>query len=520
MEENEAIENDPILQKLRETKCQRLFRFIKDISSCLLNPDWLISQAFCIFLYGSFGAITPYLPLYFKQYNLAPYQVGIILGLSPIIQCLVSPVWTALATKWHAQKLVFLAGVMSLLVKLLLFLAVQPHRQYCTESYVNSTTNVTYERSMPFTDVIKGKSEEWKANILPTSVSAKKLLKTTASAPIKRDMYASDEQHDYPDLSVLPHQSRHIMALPALTPIFKGLESFKVVIKNSSQWDSRLNVTVTSTITGDKDEMFNIFLIFVLFVVVCDFLQAPTFGLGDGSVFKRLEENFRSSPTAIHFTGSLGWAGTAMVVGAIIFGSHTIHCGSPYVAYSLAFYFSIGFVSMAFIQALWFEYIYDNTTDGGWEIWKKSCKIFGTIKNSVFLICVLYVSLCVGFLGSFLNWYIDDLGGSVLVMATVSATRVLVTFVFYQIAKVLVPILGKANISLVALMCYTTCFFCYWLAKNTWEIVAIVAIEGASFGIVWRSCDYFVSRLRASPEVANVTKGINLSMIITYYSLI
>jgi len=511
MEEKEAFENDPILQELRETRCQRLLRSIKNISSCFLNPDFLISQAFCIFFYGSFGAITPYLPLYLKQYNLATYQVGIILGLSPIIQCLVSPVWSALAGKWHAQKLVFLAGVMSVLVKLLLFLAVQPQRQHCTESYINSTSNLTYERSTPYSDLIKGKVGEWKANIPTKAPSTNKPIElTTPSVLIKRNMNPNEEQSlnvdDYPDLSSLPHQSRHLMELQPLV-IFEGLEPFRVVIKNSSNWDSHVNATVTSTITGDKDEVFNIFLIFVLFVVVCDFLQASTFGLGDGSVLKRLEENFRSSPTTVHFVGALGWAGTAMVVGAIIFGSYTIHCGSPYVVYATAFYFSIGFVSMAFIQALWFEYVYDKTSDTGCETWKKSCKIFGTIKNSVFIVCLLYVSLCAGFLGSCLNWYIDDLGGSALVMATASATRVIVTFIFYQIAKVLVPILGRANVSVVALMCYTTCFFCYWLAKNTWEIVAIVAIEGASFGLAWRSCDYFVSRLRASPNVVTVTKG-------------
>lgn len=468
MEENEAIENDPIIQKLRETKCKKAVKFLKNMSSCLWKPDLLISHAFCIFLYGSFGAITPYLPLYFKQYNLVPYQVGVILGLSPIIQCLVSPVWTALAGKWHAQKLVFLAGVLSLLVKLLLFLAVQPHKQYCLESYINSTSNVSYERSMPYSDVLKGVEKKWKAN--KPAVSNKKALKTTAAT--KRDVHYDDPEdlaiEELPNYNSISHQSRHIMAIAM---IIRSGSSSDVVIKKSSNWDSHLNATINSTITGDKDEVFDIFLIFVLFVVVCDFLQAPTFGLGDGSVFNRLQDNFISSPTKMHLTGSLGWVCSALIIGAIIYGSKALHCGSTYLSYYVAFYFSIAFVCMAFTHGLWFEYIYDNNSqDSGCETWKKSCKIFGTIKNFVFLICLLYVSLSSGFLVSFLNWYIDDLGGSSLVMATVSSTRVIVIFIFYQFAKTLVPILGKSNVSLVAIMCYTSCFFCFWLARNTWDI--------------------------------------------------
>lgn len=500
MEEDEALENDQILQNLRQTKRKKVLKWFQNLSLCLLKPDLLISQAFCIFLYGSFGAITPYLPLYLKRYNLAAYQVGIILGLSPIVQCIVSPVWMAIAGKWNAQKLVFLAGVLSMLVKLLLFLAVQPHKQNCLQSYVNSTTNLTYTRSMVYTDSMKEVHVKWTVVKL---ISKKKSLKTTASPA--RDV----SNDDVMDEEKLPKSftTRHLMSA-ASPAMLRSVSPSTVVIKKVSRWDSNLNATVHYTITGDEDEVYDIFLIFLLFTLVCDFLQAPTFGLGDGSVFNRLEDSFRSSPTKMHLTGSLGWAGTALIVGAIVYGSKALHCGVYNFTYYAAFYFSIGFVCMAFTNALWFEYVQDNyKDDSGCDTWKKSFKTFCKPKHLVFLLGLVYISLCTGFLVPFLNWYIDDLGGSSLVVTTVCSTRVLIIFMFYQVGKSMVPILGKVNVTLFALMCYIVCFFCYWLIQNTWAVVAIVVIEGVSFAFVWRCCDHFVSHLNVSENVASLTKG-------------
>jgi hypothetical protein len=279
------------------------------------------------------------------------------------------------------------------------------------------------------------------------------------------------------------------------------------VSKEFSRFDKSLNETVQYVITVDKYELYDIFLIFLMFVMVCDFLQAPTFALGDGSVLSRVQEHYQSNPTKMRLAGSIGWITAVLVVGAIVSKSVFVLCGGPRTSYFVAFYFSIGFVCMAFINALWFEYIYDQKADNEVETWKHSIRTLFDLKGIAFFIGLIYISLCSGFLAPFLNWYIDDLGGSTLVIATTCATRECMVLVFYMVGNSLVPVLGRMNVIISSLMAYAVCFFCYWFVQNLWVVVGIVAVEGAAFGLLWRSCEKYIDHLRVSPGVSSITKS-------------
>ncbi|XP_031566779.1 major facilitator superfamily domain-containing protein 6-like [Actinia tenebrosa] len=548
-EEEEAIENDPILKKLSQSKAKQVSLCLRNISSCLLDPDLLASQAFCLFLYASCGAIAPYLPLYFKQFGLKPYHVGVILGLAPIVQCLVSPIWTVVANKWHVQKLVFLTGVLSFVVKLLLILAVQPRKQYCLQSYVNSTTNLSYIRSVSLSDALKDEQKNnWKeVPIKPTAAVKPTATPTTPAvlnhivaknngprngSPLSGWIKGRDNEmlfrsidtqgskglppeRDESDIAKKP-QASHPSSQPlAAVPIEKydlmliqeKQVASRKVSKETRKFDPSLNATVHYVITVDKDELHYFFLIFLMFVVICDFLQAPTFTLGDGSVLSRVSEHYQLNPSNMRITGSIGWITAVLVVGAIVSKSVFALCGSPRLYYVVVFYFSIGFVCMAFVNALWFEYIYDQKADNGSDTCKKALKTLFDLEGTTFFIGLMYVSLCSGFLAPFLNWYIDDLGGSTLVIATACATREAMVLMSYILGNSFVSIIGRINVIIFSLISYTICFFCYWIIKNLWVVVGVVAIEGAAFGLMWRSCEKHIKCLNVSPEVLTIAKG-------------
>lgn len=544
-EEEEAIKNDPIMKKLSQSKTRQASVFLRNISSCLLDPDLLASEAFCLSLYASCGAIAPYLPLYFKQFGLEPYQVGIILGLAPIIQCLVSPIWSVVANRWHVQKLVFLTGVLSFVVKLLLILAVKPRKQHCLKSYVNSTTNMTYISSVSLPDALKNEKKDKWMEISIKSTTVKPTTKPTTPARLNHSMAKGNSSRNESPLSdwnerenndifmsidaqgpqqlpperdsselakklLASRSSKHPLAAPVQNydlKVFRAEQGSRIVTKETLLFDPSLNATVHYIITVDKYELYNFFLIFVMFVVICDFLQAPTFTLGDGSVLSRVSEEHLLNHSKMRITGSIGWIVAVLVVGAIVSNSIFVLCGSPRLYYVVAFYFSIGFVCMAFVNALWFEYIYDRKTDNGSETWKNALKTLFDLKGTTFFLGLIYVSLCSGFLGPFLNWYIDDLGGSTLVIATACATREAMFLASYILCGTFVSIIGRINAIIFSLISYAICFFCYWLIKNVWVVVAVVAVEGATFGLTWRSCEKHTEHLELRHEALSISKG-------------
>ena len=58
-----------------------------------VNRDLLVYKAFCFFFLSGFGSIFPYLPVYFRQIGLPASQVGLLLGLRPIVQFASAPFW-------------------------------------------------------------------------------------------------------------------------------------------------------------------------------------------------------------------------------------------------------------------------------------------------------------------------------------------------------------------------------------------------------------------------------------------
>ena len=76
---------------------------------------WL-SKAFYTSFYVAIGALFPYLPVYFKQLRLSSHQNGILIGIRPLIQFCVTPLWGACADRFCKSKVIFLMSVLGWLV--------------------------------------------------------------------------------------------------------------------------------------------------------------------------------------------------------------------------------------------------------------------------------------------------------------------------------------------------------------------------------------------------------------------
>ena len=109
-----------------------------------INRDLLVYKAFYFFFLSGFGSIFPYLPVYFRQIGLPASQVGLLLGLRPIVQFASAPFWAIMADKYRKRKSVLVMSVMSWLIMTLALAFVEPTNEICEIRQGNDTHNRVY----------------------------------------------------------------------------------------------------------------------------------------------------------------------------------------------------------------------------------------------------------------------------------------------------------------------------------------------------------------------------------------
>lgn len=426
MESSEPKEK-PITQS---SKIQRLL-FLKFFD----NSDLVIYKLFCLLLYGSYGSLYPYLPLYFKQLGLGANQAGLIVGIRPVVQCLGAPFWGTLADRYKAGRIILMGGIMAWIVKAFLILAVRPSNQQCIQVYVNKSGNesetLIYVENLwklskgeekwvtvPLVEkpvivqknklVSVGRGHKFKhVNFKPTNVPTTKqanVVTTPEMAHQNTTFLTKDEEllhnivnrglvlyegshetrtDDDQDqrqrklrslseektakvantsapLSVDSHMVKHENQVTKPKHFLVGFG--KVITSSVKKFDRALNSTVYNVIQLDISEIYHLFVIFTLFIVIGEFLESPTYTLSDSSLLKALGEGIEYGH--VRMFGSLGAGVSVIVVGAIGYTSRFELCGTIQQNYMAAFYIYIALTSGAFFTVLGFTFEYSDDYTG------------------------------------------------------------------------------------------------------------------------------------------------------------
>ena len=119
------------------------------VGRCFPSVDkrlWL-SKAFYASFYVAIGALFPYLPVYFKQLKLSSHQNGILIGIRPLIQFCVTPLWGACADKFCRSKAIFLVSVLGWLVSnfSLYFVPVDNDPRLCDVYSYSSEDDISFK---------------------------------------------------------------------------------------------------------------------------------------------------------------------------------------------------------------------------------------------------------------------------------------------------------------------------------------------------------------------------------------
>lgn len=557
MENEEEMRKAVSLQELEKARDRKRKRDKIQQSSyfkCFYEADYLVFKGFCFFLYGAYGGFIPYLPLYFKQLFLGASYAGIIVGIRPLIQCIGAPFWGVIADRYHAGRIIFLGSVIAWIVKAFVILAVRPHDQHCIEMYSNKTANVSYVYAY---DLWTETKQEEKWVVLPLDnpiIIEKNKIAVVEEHEIKR---APDEslpkevlensgpldqkgktkkgrrtyKHQaYPEKEVLDEKmsskmsrrseqlARRVMNKTKADDDVLYESEVKIDLNENKQnealsskithvvevYKEELNVSVTFMTNIDTKEVDFMFVLFMIIIIVGEFLESPTYALSDASLLKRLGDD-REYYGRIRMWGSLGWAVASAMVGLLINYSTFKLCQVVQNNYIIAFYVFVGFVAAAFANSLWFRFSYDD--EKKFEDIGKVAPMLLSLRHTSFLLATLYTGFCYGILVHFVNWYIDDIGGSSAIMGAAGAAREISALIMFAMSATTLQALGNVNSMVLCLLVYIICFICYSILDDPWVAVALEVLDGGTYGLVWSTCVNYMCAVGSSLGVIETTQG-------------
>lgn len=557
MENEEEMRKAVSLQELEKARDRKRKRDKIQQSSyfkCFYEADYLVFKGFCFFLYGAYGGFIPYLPLYFKQLFLGASYAGIIVGIRPLIQCIGAPFWGVIADRYHAGRIIFLGSVIAWIVKAFVILAVRPHDQHCIEMYSNKTANVSYVYAYDLWTETK-QEEKWVVLPLdnPIIIEKNKIavveeheIKHAPDESLPKEVLENSGPLDqkgktkkgrrtykhqaYPEKEVLDEKmpskmsrrseqlARRVMNKTKADDDVLYESEVKIDLNENKQnealsskithvvevYKEELNASVTFMTNIDTKEVDFMFVLFMIIIIVGEFLESPTYALSDASLLKRLGDD-REYYGRIRMWGSLGWAVASAMVGLLINYSTFKLCQVVQNNYIIAFYVFVGFVAAAFANSLWFRFSYDD--EKKFEDIGKVAPMLLSLRHTSFLLATLYTGFCYGILVHFVNWYIDDIGGSSAIMGAAGAAREISALIMFAMSATTLQALGNVNSMVLCLLVYIICFICYSILDDPWVAVALEVLDGGTYGLVWSTCVNYMSAVGSSLGVIETTQG-------------
>ena len=419
-----------------------------------VDKTLLLYKGFYFLFFAGFGASFPYMALYFKQIGLNASSVGMLAGIRPIIQFISGPFWAVLADKYKARKAVLLFSIFSWLVMTLALLIPRPHNTYC-RNLLESTN--------------KNQSD---ASIF------------TRRNSIQLNIYPGNDNGNIED------QSTPKKAKEKMHSFVHGNSPFRTLILQSSQQEAAYDVSSSKKyqMVFDQNEIHRVYLYLMVLVVGGEFLEAPTFIMADTGLLQKLGEKRRHYGKTRLF-GSLGFAFASLIVGGLLDTTEYRYCGRVMNDYKILFYSFAIIMAIAFVFAAWmFEFNYDESSDSGDKNKSNIREILTLLlkfQYAYFLTISFFLGFSNGLFFNFLNWYLEDLGGSKSLMGLATFCRAAALIIAYIFNAFLCRLCGHVNLMLASVAAYFILFGSFSIIQNPWWALPLEFLEGLTYGTTW-----------------------------------
>ena len=238
----------------------------------------------------------------------------------------------------------------------------------------------------------------------------------------------------------------------------------------------------------DKNKIRIVYIYLLILVVGGEFLEAPTFIMADTGLLQKLGEKRRHYGKTRLF-GSLGFAFASLIVGGLLDTTEYRYCGRIMNNYNMLFYTFAVIMALAFVFAAWmFEFTYDETSncnDKNNSTIREILTLLLKFQYAYFLIISFFLGFSNGLFFNFLNWYLEDLGGSKTLMGIATIFRAAALIIAYIFNAFLSELCGDVNLMLVSVAAYFILFGSFSIIQNPWWALPLEFLEGLTYGTTW-----------------------------------
>lgn len=473
---------------------------------------WL-SKAFYASFYVAIGALFPYLPVYFKQLKLSSHQNGILIGIRPLIQFCVTPLWGACADRFCKSKAIFLLSVLGWLVSnfSLSLVPVNNDPKLCGVYNYKSVDEISFEKSHA-------------SAIKPVgNISYKNII--THRRTTKQELFSR----------VSPYLDTTVPFIPITFGDFQDVCSVTSQVnddwKDQAHWKNKPEVdevkSQPSDETPSQDSMSGKamsdkhvscdskeFLFLLLVTIIGTIIAAPAQSFADTVTLQSLDSETHKYGR-VRLWGSLGWGIGGFSVGAAVSTNYRKnHCGEIVIDYGPCFYVYAAGMSVAFLCATQFQFDQTSTEDSQEAPVADNSKVetilegLKVFRNPQFCFVIFIAFFCgsaTGFIETFLFWYLHELGGGQLLFSVVNGLNCTAEVCVFFVTDKLLHFLGHVNVIYLSLFCYSVRFIYFYFVESPWVVLPAELLQGITTAAFWSCC---VSYVGLHPGAPNTVQGI------------
>ncbi|CAF0952290.1 unnamed protein product [Adineta ricciae] len=540
-----------------------------------VNRTLLFAKLFYFWYFAAFGSLFPLMSIYFKQMGMGPSYCGILMGFrnfeekktEPFVEFVSAPFWSVVSTRFRQAKQILIMAILSWIIFTVAIGLIKPPPHSCWRemnsthqviervgSYSTSTIKPTVKlivkrqliKSPSSSALDKTKESIDRPNRILNSTMTTKITLTSRRRKTRKTTTTTTTRTTLP--SHFNQEDDDIDSNEEDNPInenhqinFKQPSNINYLVpinKPHKSMGNPLSITHTnislvkplaSPILYDKKDVRNVFMVFLLLIIVGEFFSAPAITLADACTLSYLGQDTELYGRQRMF-GSLGWGLAIFIVATILDQSKslTFHaCGTSGPLeknYTICFAAFTVCMTFALISASRFEFSYDkneqlplHTSNAESKRSTKSnvnneeqyqtsntiklmqiIQIFMTLKNGTFLFIAWWMGCGVGLVFTFLFWHLQDLGGSPTLFGVASVINHTSELCAYFFLHELIHRFGHIKILYLGLLGNFVRFVYISIISNPWWVLPFEFIQGLTHAAVWATACSYLSQ--AAPE--------------------
>jgi MFS family permease len=475
-----------------------------------INRTYLPFKAFFYFFYGAIGSLFPFLALYFRHLWLSPTQAGLLVGLRPIIQSITTPFWALFADRFNAKKIVLFIGLCGWLFAHACLLLV-PAGKKPLSCAVNST-HVT-KRSLDFIDpLIHRTSQELNTypeqildynpvDITPIRDGAQKrrehdLRDSPNHNYVQKNMDEKEEnsRQEFPKNSSVPTSPLHTASEIRSENIIKPNSADNFNLKSKDNDNGKGSWLFISSAQEPLDT-WHTFTYLFLIILIGNLFAAPAQTMANTATLQALGDDTHRYGTQRCF-GSIGWGVSAFVVGMLVSMNHdsSLACkGLDDINYTPCFYAFGVLMLCAVIVAITFKFRSAKEVNPR-ETRATVAQIYQQLDclTLFLLFTVLLAGFNMGFIQTFLFWYLQSLGGTQNLFSLILGFNAVGEMIGFLLSVKLISKFGHLKVLALGIFAYAVRLTVYGVVGNPWLVLIVELLKAFTSSAVWAAAMSYV----------------------------